>query len=248
MFEYINLAYQKLKFLALCFIKLIFPPQCLNCNILLTEIGLCSDCWQRINFYDGNGCTICSMPIQIKDSEINICGKCLITPPNYSRSSYVFQYDDNSHKLIYQFKYHDKLYCTKYLSAWMSRVGQELIQQADMIIPIPLHKYRLITRKYNQSALLARSIAEINKKPYFPSIVGRVKNNKQQTALTRKQRKKNVKGIFKIRPGKSHFIKGKIILLIDDVITTGATIEECAKELIKGGCKAVYILTLAKKV
>ncbi|MFT6258906.1 MAG: ComF family protein [Rickettsiales bacterium] len=175
-----------------------------------------------------------------------VCGACLQKRPSYFKALAVLRYDQISGELITKFKYFDQINLTKYFSKLMFQKAEEIIDDIDFIVPVPLHKLRIIKRKYNQSALLAKSISLFaDKKPILDLLI-RTKNNKPQASLNREKRLKNVESIFKVREKYLEKIKGKNILLIDDVKTTGATIESCSKILKKEKVNRIYILTLAK--
>ncbi len=175
-----------------------------------------------------------------------ICGKCLQKRPEYFKALAVLNYDEASKTLIAKFKYFDQTNLAKYFAELMFKQAEEILPDIDFIAPIPLHKFRIIKRKYNQSALLAKNIGVLSDKKVLLDLLVRIKNNKPQALLSQKARKKNVAGIFKVKEKYSATIKGRNILLIDDVITTGATVESCCKVLKKCGVNKIYVLTLVK--
>ncbi|MFT6077227.1 MAG: ComF family protein [Myxococcota bacterium] len=177
-----------------------------------------------------------------------VCGKCLQKRPSYFQALSVFKYDQTSRDLIAKFKYFDQIHLTKYFSKLMLQKSEDIIGDIDFIVPVPLHKFRIIRRKYNQSALLAKNISKLSKKESILDLLIRTKNNKPQASLNQKKRQKNVAGIFKVEEKYLPKIKGKNILLLDDVKTTGATVESCCRILKKSGINRVYVLTLARTV
>jgi ComF family protein len=148
--------------------------------------------------------------------------------------------------MILAFKYGDRLHAIHTFAPWMIRAGQELIDQSDIIIPVPLHNKRLRERRFNQSALLAQEIAKRSGKAYLPDLLQRTRHTIPQQGLNYKERGKNVHGAFGVNKDHLQTLKGKAILLIDDVFTSGATLNECARVMKKAGAAAVNVLTVAR--
>ncbi|GFZ85392.1 hypothetical protein RLOatenuis_5360 [Rickettsiales bacterium] len=148
---------------------------------------------------------------------------------------------------MYDLKYRDRTHTAKFLGACMAYVGRELMSGVDIVVPVPLHRRRLLKRKYNQAVLLAKTIAKIYRIPLRPRALIREKNTEYQRKLmTNAQRVENVRGAFKARD--KEVLTNKTVLLVDDLFTTGATVDECSKELIKAGAKEIRALTLARRV
>lgn len=188
------------------------------------------------------------MPFEFHIDDEMICAGCASNKPEYFKAISVLKYDDSSSSLISKFKYSDQTHLAKYFAKLMTNSAAEILPDIDFIAPVPLHKLRIIKRKYNQSALLAKNISALSDKKLILDLLIRTKNNKPQAVLSQAQRMKNVQGIFKVKEKHLSKIKGKNILLIDDVITTGSTINACAKVLKKAGANRVYVLSLAKTV
>ena len=230
-------------------LNLLFPPQCLNCDVRVPTHGtLCLDCWQHIQFISDPMCGCCGLPFDYDIGENALCAACLHEHPLYSRARAAFRYDEHSRKLITRFKYSDHTQLAKIYGTWLAGAGGELLAQTDTIIPVPLHYFRFIHRRFNQSALLASVLSKKTGIKHLPNALKRSRHTTPQTGLTRKQRETNVKGAFTINKRYAGGIKGKNILLIDDVLTTGSTIEQCTKTLLKSGAAQVNVLTLARTV
>ena len=231
-------------------VNLLMPPRCLSCGLHVDRAEtVCTDCWNDLSFISGAVCISCGTPMPESASAEAQCLGCLETPPPYAKARAALYYDAHVMKLISRFKYHDQLHLAPLLVRWMEAAGGEMIAKADMIAPVPLHWTRLLSRKYNQAAILAQGLARSAGRLYMPQLLKRGKRTKPQAALTKQQRKRNVQGAFTLHPrwGKDT-VSGKIILLIDDVMTTGATISACARALKKAGAKKVWVLTLARTV
>lgn len=155
-------------------------------------------------------------------------------------------YDEFSRGLILKFKHGDRLDPASAFARWMRRSGRNILQEIDIIGPVPLHWTRLLRRRYNQSAVLARLIAASEQREFIPDLLMRTRRTPSQGALNRKDRARNVRGAFALSPRYRDTVAGKRILLVDDVLTTGATVEHCARTLLKAGALRVDVLTLAR--
>lgn len=227
----------------------IYPPQCIACHAPVGVAGnLCASCWNDVNFIANPLCSCCGTPFELSAYGGAVCGECIAHPPLYKMARAVFCYDDASRRLITSFKYSDRIYTSDAFAKWMLRAGEEIMQDADFIISVPMHRLRLITRRYNQAALLANSMAKQSSLPVYHKILLRKKYTKPQASLTFKQRKLNVKGAFIINPKYMDRIINKNIIIVDDVMTTGATIDACIRPLLKAGAASVNVLTIAKTV
>ncbi len=228
-------------------LDLLLPPLCLACDARVTEHGtLCAKCWSDIQFIAAPYCGTCGAPFDTPVGEGEICAACLTNPPIYAAARSAMLYDDASKRLILGFKHGDRIHMVHTLAGWMQRAGHELWQDADLIMPVPLHRWRLFKRRYNQAALLAKSLGEATGKHVLVDGLLRLKPTPTQGHRNRKERQANVKGAFGINPHHLTAIKDKNIILIDDVLTTGATLNECSRTLLDAGAKSVKTLTLAR--
>lgn len=229
-------------------LDLLFPPQCLNCKIRVPEHGtLCVSCWQQIRFISDPLCACCGVPFDYDIGNGALCAGCINKTPPYSKARAIFCYDEHSNKLITSLKYADQTQLAKVYGKWLVR-AEDIIADSDIIIPVPMHYLRFVKRRFNQSALISLYLSKNIKIKTIPDAIKRIRKTKPQAGLTRSQRDKNVKNVFIIEKKYLPIIKGKNILLIDDVMTTGATINQCTKILLKAGAKRVNVLTLARVV
>jgi ComF family protein len=230
------------------FLDTILPPRCIKCGKVLSgENGLCPDCFNEINFISTPYCKCCGKPFHdLTDSGQLLCGKCVSDDkPLFRLSRSSLEYDDSSKPLVLGFKFYDKTDNVKVFGKWMKMSAKDIINEGvDLIVPIPLHYTRLVKRRYNQAALLAKELSKLSdiEVDYF-SVV-RHKRTRPQMELFGNARVKNVYNAFSVKNADK--IKDKRILLIDDVLTTGSTLNECAKALHKAGAKSVDALTLAR--
>ena len=137
------------------FLNLLFPTKCLVCDSYANQTSICGECWGKCTFITKPSCNICSHPFNYDEDSEAICGACVANKPKYNKAIVIFKYDDHSKKLIHKFKYQDQLHILDYFIELMLNMGKDVIEQADIIIPVAMHKYKLLKRGYNQSALLA---------------------------------------------------------------------------------------------
>lgn len=228
----------------------VFPPLCLGCGEAIDAHGhLCSACWVGLSFIDGSLCARCGVPFALDLGADMLCAPCLATPPAFVRARAVFRYDDGSRRLILRFKYADRLEAAPAFAQWMARVARPLLAaEADLIVPVPLHRRRLFKRRYNQAALLANSLAELLERPACPDLLERTRATPSQGGLSRRERVKNVRGAFAVRARRRSLVEDRNVLLVDDVLTTGATADACARVLLAAGARSVAVLALARTV
>ncbi len=227
----------------------VWPPQCPSCDARVLQSGLlCARCWSEIHFISDPICERCGLPFDHDMGDGALCLRCESHPPAYRMARAAFRYDDHSRGLVLALKYGDRLETAIPLAEWMLRAGRRLLGAADLIVPVPLHRSRLFSRRFNQSALLAQRLSEKSKIPYEPTVLRRVRRTPSQGSLTRRQRIANVKGAFSVAPRNRILIENRQILLIDDVLTTGATAESCVQALIRSGASDVDVLSVARVV
>ena len=228
-------------------LDLLFPPLCLGCRGAVGQAGFCAACWSALTFLDGPGCACCGLPFAVALEGETFCAGCLAKPPAFDKARAILAYDNNSRSAILALKHADRLDLVPGFSRWLSRTGRTLLDDCDLIVPVPLHRFRLWRRRYNQSAELARRLAGDWKRNYDPFALIRARATASQGAMSgAKARRRNVLGAFKVPdPAK---VQGKRVLLLDDVLTTGATVEACARALKRAGAEQVHVLVLARVV
>tara|TARA_B100001564_G_scaffold358447_1_gene377139 strand:+ start:657 stop:1319 length:663 start_codon:yes stop_codon:yes gene_type:complete len=216
-------------------------------QIIVHDTNLCPNCWKNITFIHSPICTCCGTPFD-HDSKQDKCAACLDQPPLYTMARSALAYCSYSRKFITDFKFRDKTHYTNTLANWMILAGNSCLNSGTIIIPVPLHRRRLINRTYNQSALLAKTIAKHTSKPAYLHGLLRTRHTTPQTQLSKSKRQKNLKKAFTVNPTYADIIKGASVILVDDVITTETTINSCCKALLDGGATKVNVLTLARKL
>jgi ComF family protein len=225
----------------------VLPPRCLACGASVGEPdALCAPCWAAMTFFAPPWCAVCGLPFPHPMGEGAICAACAGARPSWDRARAALRYDRHSRHLVLALKHGDRTHLAGALGRWMRRAGAELLDEADVVAPVPLHWTRLAARRFNQAALLAHAIHAAGGPPVAPDWLVRRRRTPSQGRLGPAARAKNVRGAFALRPGCS--VQGKRIVLIDDVLTTGATVEECARVLRRAGADRVGVLTLARSV
>ena len=164
----------------------------------------------------------------------------------FARARSVLVYDDASRPLILGFKHGDQTHAAAAFGNWLARAGSEMLAEADLVVPVPLHRWRLFRRRFNQAALLGKAVARRAGVRCVPDLLVRGRATPSQGGLSRSGRQRNVKGAFAVRPKRLRDVTGARIVLIDDVLTTGATVSECARVLLRAGAARVDVLTLAR--
>ncbi len=233
-------------------LNVILPPRCILCGKILSERnGLCSECFNTIRFVSEPLCARCGRPFSETTADLSrpqLCGTCLQQKrPIFALRRFAFVYDDASKPLILGFKFLDKTQNAEVLANMLWRAGKDIWSaRPDLLVPVPIHYRRLLQRKYNQSALLAKYLARQTAVPVDYFSLKRTQNTVPQVQLSGKARRQNLRHAFTV--AKPQNIKGRKIVLIDDVETTGSTLLECAKALKKAGAAEIYSLTLARTV
>jgi len=229
-------------------VDLLFPPLCVSCREPLgAGHGFCADCWNKIAFLDGPMCDCCGLQFAFDPGEGTRCAACLARPPAFDRARAIFAYDENSRAPILALKHADRLDLVPGFAHWLERTGAALLNGSDLIVPVPLHRWRLWQRRYNQAAELARALGQRTSKAVSVQALERTRPTESQGAMASAGgRRRNVQGAFRVpEPGR---VADRSILLVDDVLTTGATAEACARALKRAGAARVQILALARVV
>lgn len=230
-------------------LDLILPPRCISCGEQVADANaLCSTCWGNLDFIAAPICAACGLPLPHDPGPDGRCAACLARPPRYDRARAVFRYGVESRGMILSFKHADRTYASVAFAAWMARAGAQLLGDADMIAPVPLHYRRLVWRRYNQSALLALRLGRLSGKPVVVDLLQRVRSTPSQAGLGAKERRRNLAGAIALTATRASTVKGRRVLLIDDVLTTGATVGACARALRRAGASGVDVLTLSRVV
>ncbi len=227
----------------------VLPPRCIACGAIVgAGTALCADCWPGLDLITAPHCARCGLPFDFDMGADALCGACAATPPAYDRARAALRYNDLSARLIVGFKRADRTHLLPAFARWLQRAAGPLLEEADLIACVPLHRRRLLARRYNQSAMLASALARLAAKPVAVDLLARIRATASQGGLNRNQRFDNLRGAIAVRAHRAALVPGRRILLIDDVFTTGATVEACARVLYRAGAADVDVVTLARVV
>lgn len=230
-------------------VGLIYPPSCIACQGATSEAqALCATCWGGIGFIERPYCERLGTPFEVDLGAGLVSPAAIADPPVFARARAVCRFDGAARELVHKLKYGDRTELALTLGRMMTQAGRELLGEADLIVPVPLHRTRLWNRRFNQAAALAQVLASRSGVALEPTALTRVKRTRQQVGLTRPQRADNLQGAFKVLPAMKPSIEGRRILLVDDVLTTGATANAAARALLRAGATEVDILTFARVV
>lgn len=226
---------------------MVLPPRCSGCgDITQSNHIFCGACWVALNFIQKPFCQKCGVSLPYEADDLT-CVNCLAFPPVFDLGRSSLRYDGLARDLILRLKHGDATYLPPSLASWIIQAGQDFWSTTDYIIPVPLHRWRLFKRRYNQATLLARVLRDNLNIPILTNVLVRSRFTQSQGDKTRKERRQNVNNAFAIKDSLG-CLKGKTIVLVDDVWTTGATLEACTKVLKKKGVEKVFVLTLSRVI
>lgn len=226
---------------------LIYPPTCAGCGAATAEAGaFCPVCWSGLRLIDAPLCDRLGIPFAVDLGIGRLTSpQAFAQPPAFARARAVALYDEVARGLVHRLKYEDRHDLARPMARMMAAAGRDLIAEADGIVPVPLHRWRLWHRRFNQAALLARPIARGAGLPFLPQALVRRRATRTQVGLSRAARADNLAGAFHVPQAEAHHIAGRRILLVDDVRTTGSTGNAAARALLRGGAASVDLLTFA---
>jgi ComF family protein len=224
------------------------PSLCAACREPVGDEGLCAACWSKLSFIAPPYCERLGIPFPFDGGPGLLSMEAIADPPAYARARAAVRYDDVARALVHALKYGDRLDLAPTMGRWMANAGRELLAAADAIVPVPLHWRRLWARRFNQSALLAEVIAKASGRPVAHAALKRVKATPQQVGLPKSERALNVQGAFRVPTEAKGEVAGRKLLLVDDVLTSGATVDACARALLRAGAASVDVLVFARVV
>jgi ComF family protein len=230
-------------------LDVLLPPSCILCSAPVDHPGLlCGACFGQLSADRGTCCSCCGVPFELAwhAAEGDLCQRCIDTPPPFERARAALRYDSASRRLVLPFKHGDRIEFAPVLARFMAQAGVELLRDADIVVPVPLHRRRLFVRRYNQSALLAQALGRMTGRRVMVDALERVRSTQNLDGKSAVQRRDEVAGVFAVRRRREAALLGRRILLIDDVMTSGATAAACSACLLAAGAAAVDVLVAVR--
>jgi ComF family protein len=224
------------------------PTLCVACREPVDGEGVCAACWAKLSFIAPPYCPRLGIPFVYDPGPELLSMEAIANPPAYQRARAAVRYDDVARTLVHALKYQDRTDLAPAMGRWMARAGHELLGEADALVPVPLHWRRGWSRRYNQSGALARVIERQSGVRLASEALRRVRPTAQQIGLSRSQRASNVQGAFKVAADRQADIAGRRVILVDDVLTSGATVDACARALLRAKAASVDVLVFARVV
>jgi len=224
------------------------PPLCPACREPTRDAGaLCAPCWSRLNFITRPYCERLGIPFAFDPGPGILSIQAIADPPAYARARAAVGFDNVARSLVHALKYGDRLDLVPTLGRWMAVAGRELLVGADALVPVPLHWRRLWARRFNQSAALARVVSAETNVPVTTALK-RVRATRSQVGLSKSERAQNIQGAFRVPPGARAAVAGRRLVLVDDVLTSGSTVDACARALLRADAAQVEVLVFARVV
>lgn len=230
-------------------LDLLLPPHCLTCDQPVGAPGqFCPSCFEQTNFITAPCCIRCGVPFETveRGGHSGTCPNCLADPPPWGEARAALRYDAQAKRLILPFKYGDRVENARALAAMMARAGASLLREADWLIPVPLHRSRMLSRRYNQAALLSRALSRLSGRPALLDGLRRVRSTSPLAEMSPARRSAEMEAAIAVRATRRPAIDGARLLLIDDVLTSGATARACVTALLAAGASRVDVLAAAR--
>ncbi|KAB7647434.1 ComF family protein [Polymorphobacter fuscus] len=228
-------------------VDLVLPPRCPACRTIVDGDGrFCVDCWQQLDFITAPMCATCGTPFEHDRGAGTQCGACLAEPPHYARARAALAYGGPARTVLLAMKHGDRQHLAAVMAPHMLRAAADLLVPDAVLVPVPLHRWRLWRRGFNQAAVLAQELARLSGMAVDVTVLARVKATPPSAGMGRKARAANVRGAFRV-VDKAR-VRGRDVVVIDDVLTTGATADACARHLRRAGARSVSVLTFARVV
>lgn len=225
---------------------LVVPPLCVACHRpVSSHDAVCAGCWSEIDFIRAPLCDRLGIPLPFDIGGSMVSAAAVADPPDYERARAVARFDGVMRELVHDFKFRDRHDARRLFGRWLAEAGVTLLANADLVVPVPLTRRRLAIRRFNQAAMLAQEVARLTGRRYEPLALQRIKRTQPQVGLSRQQRRENVAGAFAVAAAVKPVLAGAKVVLLDDVITTGATARACARALKRAGAARVDVLALA---
>ena len=229
-------------------LHVLYPPQCISCAALVTtDFGLCGDCWRETPFIAGLVCDRCGVPLPGGDAgEVAVCDDCMTQARPWGQGRSALLYRDNGRSLVLALKHGDRMDLARPAGGWLMQAARPVIRPGMLVVPVPLHWFRLFRRKYNQAALLSKTLAGLAGLDHSADALVRKRTTGTQEGRTRDGRFANMADAFRVPKPRAMLVEGREILLVDDVMTSGATFAAATEALFAAGARSVDVVSLAR--
>jgi ComF family protein len=229
-------------------LHVLYPPQCISCGALVTsDFGLCAACWRETPFITGLVCDRCGVPLPGgEDGETAVCDDCITIARPWGQGRAALMYRDNGRSLVLALKHGDRMDLARPAAGWLMQAARPVIRPGMLVVPVPLHWFRLFRRKYNQAALLSKALAELAGLDHCPDALVRRRTTGTQEGRTRDGRFANMADAFRVPKPRAALVEDREILLVDDVMTSGATFAAATEALFQAGARSVDVVSLAR--
>lgn len=229
-------------------LQMIYPPQCISCDTLVTsDFGLCGACWRETPFIAGLVCDQCGTPLPGEDPGHAVhCDDCLLLARPWDQGRAALLYQDNARQMVLRLKHGDRTDLARPAAAWLHRAARPMLVPGMLIAPVPLHWFRLLKRRYNQAALLSAGLARLAEAEHCPDLLIRARSTGSQEGRDRENRFANMADALRVHPRRAERLKNRHVLLVDDVMTSGATLGAATDACIAAGAARVSVLVLAR--
>jgi ComF family protein len=244
----LKLGRKALDYAARAVLDIALPTLCVACREPVAGEGVCSACWASLSFIAEPYCPRLGIPFAYDPGPGLLSMQAIADPPAYRRARAAVRYDDVARTLVHALKYHDRTDLAPSMGRWMARAGRELLDEADLLVPVPLHWRRGWSRRFNQAGALAGAIARHSGVPVARDALRRIRPTEHQVGLSRAERASNVQGAFQVAKERRAEIHGRRVILVDDVLTSGATTDACARALLRAKARQVDVLVFARVV
>ena len=230
-------------------LRLVYPPRCLGCGGLVErEFGLCAECWRNTAFIGGLVCDLCGVPLpgEAAPDEAVHCDDCMRIARPWARGRAALLYRDTGRRLVLALKHGDRQDVAQPAAGWMARAAAPILTPDMLIAPVPLHWTRMLRRRYNQSALLSAAVAKSTGLAHCPDLLTRHRRTRSLDGAGRDMRFATLDGAIRVTRGRRHRLVARDVLIVDDVMTSGATLAACAEACLAAGAGRVFVLILAR--
>lgn len=229
-------------------LKVLYPDRCMSCGDQVAANGaLCGPCWQATPFIGGTVCDICGQPLVGDDpAGTALCDDCQTTARPWVRGRAALIYRDNGRRLVLALKHGDRLDLARPAARWMAQAGATFLRQGMAAVPVPAHPWRLLRRRYNQAAILAQSLSRHSGLEYLPDALVRIRTTRTQDGMSKDERFRNMSGAIRPHPRRSSCLRSRAVVIVDDVMTSGATLSAAAEAAYAAGATEVCVLVLAR--